>query len=144
ALKAYRSWREMPVYKRSAILFRFKSLLDANKEAIARSITEEHGKVLAEARAEADRGIECVELACGVTTHLQGRTLENVATDVDVELFRQPLGVVAGICPYNFPAMIPLWMFPAAIACGNTFVLKPSERTPRTAVLLARYLMEAG
>ena len=144
ALKAYRSWREMPVYKRSAILFRFKSLLDANKEAIARSITEEHGKVLAEARAEVDRGIECVELACGVTTHLQGRTLENVATDVDVELFRQPLGVVAGICPYNFPAMIPLWMFPAAIACGNTFVLKPSERTPRTAVLLARYLMEAG
>jgi len=144
ASKAYASWRETPVYKRTAILFRYKSLLDANKERIARSITEEHGKVLAEARAEVDRGIECVEFACGATTHLQGSTLENVATDVDVELFRQPLGVVAGICPYNFPAMIPLWMFPVAIVCGNAFVLKPSERTPRTATLLGELLVEAG
>src|SRR5690606_4296909 len=110
----------------------------------ARSITLEHGKVLAEARAEVDRGTECVEQACGITTHLQGRNLENVAGSVDVEMYRQPLGVAVGICPYNFPAMIPLWMFPIALACGNTFVLKPSERTPRTAVMLARLLIEAG
>ena len=81
---------------------------------------------------------------CGITTHLQGRNLENVATNVDVEMYRQPLGVVAGICPYNFPAMIPMWMFPIAIACGNTFVLKPSERTPKTAMLLVQLLIEAG
>lgn len=144
AAKTFEAWRDTPVYRRSRILFRYKILLEENKERIARSVTEEHGKVLAEARAEVDRGIECVELACGATTHLQGRNLEIVATDVDVELYRQPLGVVAGICPYNFPAMIPMWMFPVAIACGNTFVLKPSERTPRTAQLLVELLQEAG
>lgn len=144
AAKAFAAWRDRPVYQRSQIMFRFKRLLEENKERLACSITLEHGKLLAEARAEVERGIECVELACGITMHLQGRNLENVATNVDVEMYRQPLGVVAGICPYNFPAMIPLWMFPVAIACGNTFVLKPSERTPRTAVLLAQLLLEAG
>lgn len=144
AAKAFDSWRDTPVYARSRVLFRFKHLLDENKERIARSITEEHGKSIVEARAEVDRGIECAELACGITTHLQGRNLENVGTDVDVEMYRQPLGVCVGICPYNFPAMIPMWMFPVAIACGNTFVLKPSERTPRTAVILAELLQQAG
>ena len=144
AARAFEAWRDTPVYQRSRILFRFKHLLEENKERIARSVTEEHGKVLSEARAEVERGIECAELACGITTHLQGRNLENVVTNVDVEMYRQPLGVVAGICPYNFPAMIPMWMFPIAIACGNTFVLKPSERTPKTAILLVQLLIEAG
>lgn len=144
ARKAFASWRDKPVYERTALMFRFKHLLDQNRERIARSITEEHGKVIAEARAEVARGIECVELACNATTQLMGRNLENVATNVDVEMVRQPLGVVAGICPYNFPAMIPMWMFPVAIVCGNTFVLKPSERTPRTSLMLAELFLEAG
>ena len=144
AARAFEAWRDTPVYQRSRILFRFKHLLEENKERLAQSVTEEHGKVLPEARAEVERGIECVELACGITRHLQGRNLENVVTHVDVEMVRQPLGVVAGVCPYNFPAMIPMWMFPVAIACGNTFILKPSERTPITAVLLVELLLEAG
>src|SRR5690606_13551252 len=102
AAKAFRSWRDASCSERSAGMFRYRHLLDQHRERIARMVTEEHGKVLAEARAEVARGIECVELASSVTTHMMGRNLENVATNVDVEMVRQPLGVVAGICPYNF------------------------------------------
>ncbi|MBO8141463.1 MAG: CoA-acylating methylmalonate-semialdehyde dehydrogenase [Firmicutes bacterium] len=144
AAAAFDGWRETPVFRRARIMFRFKQLLDEHADELAALITREHGKTLAEARAELERGIEVVEFAAGIPTLIMGRTLELVGTGVDAEMYRQPLGVCVGICPYNFPAMIPMWMFPLAIACGNTFVLKPSERTPMTAARLAELLAEAG
>src|SRR5690606_7873058 len=130
--------------RRAQVMFRYKQLLDEHAEELARLVTREHGKTLVEARQEVQRGIEVVEFATSAPTLLMGRTLELVGTNVDAEMYRQPLGVVVGICPYNFPAMIPMWMFPLAIVCGNTFVLKPSERTPLTAMRLAELLAEAG
>lgn len=144
AAAAFDAWRETPVIRRARVMFRYKQLLEEHKEELAAVITREHGKTLAEARAELERGIEVVEFATGMPTLLMGKTLEQVGNGVDVDMYRQPLGVCVGICPYNFPGMIPMWMFPLAIACGNTFVLKPSERTPLTAMRLGELLMEAG
>ena len=144
AAAAFDAWRETPVFQRARLMFRFKQILEEHADELTALITREHGKTLAEARAELERGIEVVEFAAGIPTLIMGKTLELVGTGVDAEMYRQPLGVCVGICPYNFPAMIPMWMFPLAIACGNTFVLKPSERTPLTATRLAELLAEAG
>ncbi len=126
------------------MLFRYKAILEREHEALAASVSRENGKLLDDARNEVRRGIEVVDFACGMPTLAQGRTVEGIARGIDSHTWRVPVGVVAGICPFNFPAMIPLWMFPIAIAAGNTFVLKPSERTPSTGLRLAELLHEAG
>jgi len=144
ASAAYREWSRTPVMERARLMFRYKELLEVNFEQIAAIITRHHGKTLDEARGEVRRGIEVVDFACGAPTLLQGRTLRQVSSGVDQDLYRFPVGVVAGIPPFNFPVMIPLWMFPLAIVAGNTFVLKPSERTPLGAVRLAELFTEAG
>jgi malonate-semialdehyde dehydrogenase (acetylating) / methylmalonate-semialdehyde dehydrogenase len=128
ARAALPAWAETPPLQRARVLFRFKALLDAHIDDLAALITSEHGKVLADARGEVTRGIEVVEFACGIPHLLKGEFSDNVGNGVDCWSLRQPLGVCAGITPFNFPAMVPLWMFPVAIACGNTFVLKPSEK----------------
>ena len=144
AASAFTEWSRTPVMERVRLMFRFRNLLDQHVEELAAIITRHHGKTLDEARGEVRRGIEVVEFACGAPTLLQGRTLRQVASGVDQDLFRFPLGVVAGIPPFNFPVMIPLWMFPLAIVAGNTFILKPSERTPLGAVRLAELFLQAG
>lgn len=144
ARAAWPAWSETPVTDRAQVLFRFKTLLDAHTEDLARSVTAENGKTLDEARGEVRRGIEVVEFACGMPTLMQGTTLPNVSRGVDTIMLRFPLGVVGGITPFNFPAMIPLWMTPIAIAAGNCFVHKPSERTPMTSAMLANLWREAG
>lgn len=144
AKEAFPAWSRTPVPKRARLLFRYWQLLDQHQEELAALITMENGKSRKEALGEVLRGIECVEFAAGAPTHMMGRTLAHIATDMDSELFRLPVGVVGGITPFNFPMMVPCWMFPLAIACGNTFVLKPSERTPLTANRLAELFMEAG
>lgn len=144
AAAAFPEWSRTPVLERTALMFRFKALLEAHAEELAAIVTRHHGKTLNEARGEVRRGIEVVDFACGAPTLLQGRTLRNVTGGVDQDLYRFPVGVVAGIPPFNFPVMIPLWMIPLALVCGNTFVLKPSERTPLGAVRLGELLGEAG
>ncbi len=144
ARTAFAGWSRTPVMDRVRLMFRFRNLLEAHAEELAAIITRHHGKTLDEARGEVRRGIEVVEFACGAPTLLQGRTLRQVGSGVDQDLYRFPLGVVAGIPPFNFPVMIPLWMFPLAIVAGNTFILKPSERTPLGAVRLAELFLEAG
>jgi malonate-semialdehyde dehydrogenase (acetylating)/methylmalonate-semialdehyde dehydrogenase len=144
ATQAGPAWAGTPPLQRARVLFRFRELLLGQADAIARAIALEHGKVLSDARGELARGIEVVEFAAGIPQLLKGEYSENVGTDVDSYSLRQPLGVVAGITPFNFPVMVPLWMFPVAIACGNTFVLKPSERDPSPSVLLAQLLQQAG
>ncbi|MFJ8807973.1 CoA-acylating methylmalonate-semialdehyde dehydrogenase [Streptomyces sp. NPDC102490] len=144
AKEAYLTWGQSSLAQRTSILFKFRALLDAHRDEIAELITAEHGKVHSDALGEVARGLEIVDLACGITVQLKGELSTQVATRVDVSSIRQPLGVVAGITPFNFPAMVPLWMFPIAIACGNTFVLKPSEKDPSAAVKLAELLSEAG
>ena len=144
ARTALPAWAETPPLQRARALFRFKALLDAHIDDLAALITSEHGKVLADARGEVTRGIEVVEFACGIPHLLKGEFSDNVGSGVDCWSLRQPLGVCAGITPFNFPAMVPLWMFPVAIACGNTFVLKPSEKDPSCGLRLAALLMEAG
>ncbi|HEX6995874.1 MAG TPA: CoA-acylating methylmalonate-semialdehyde dehydrogenase [Gammaproteobacteria bacterium] len=144
AAAAFPAWSETPAARRARVLFRFKVLLEQHREALAEIITREHGKTLGDARGEIDRGIEVVEFACGVPQLLQGRHAENVGGGIDNFSLRQPLGVCVGVTPFNFPAMVPLWMFPIAIACGNTFVLKPSERVPTAAGRLVALLEEAG
>jgi malonate-semialdehyde dehydrogenase (acetylating)/methylmalonate-semialdehyde dehydrogenase len=141
---AFETWREVPLARRAAIMFRFRELLVAHRADVAAAITAQHGKVLSDAAGEVQRGIENVEFACGIPHLLKGAMSEQVATGVDVHSMLQPLGVVAGITPFNFPAMVPMWMFPNAIACGNTFVLKPSEKDPSASLLLAELLTEAG
>src|SRR5262249_46251086 len=130
--------------ERARVLFRFRDKLESAADELARLVTREHGKTLAEARASVQRGVEMVEFACGVPSLLMGQALPNIASQVDCETVRHPVGVCAGITPFNFPAMVPLWMFPVALACGNTFVLKPSEKVPLSAVRLAELLAEAG
>jgi malonate-semialdehyde dehydrogenase (acetylating) / methylmalonate-semialdehyde dehydrogenase len=144
AQAAFPGWNDTPVVERARIMFKFKALMDANYDEIAQSITREHGKTLAESRASVLRGIEVVEFACGIPSLIMGQSLENIARNVDCETIRHPLGVCAGITPFNFPAMVPLWMYPIALVCGNTFVLKPSEKVPLTSLLIADLLMQAG
>ena len=144
AQTAFESWSRTPVPKRARVLFRYWQLLQEHEHELAELITSENGKSYKEALGEVLRGIECVEFAAGTPSHMMGSTLANISADMDSELFRVPLGVVGGITPFNFPMMVPCWMFPLAIACGNTFVLKPSERTPLTAMKLAALFQEAG
>jgi malonate-semialdehyde dehydrogenase (acetylating)/methylmalonate-semialdehyde dehydrogenase len=144
AAAALPAWAAMPSPRRARILFRFRQLLESATDEVAAAISREHGKTLPDARGEVQRGVEVVEFACGIPDLLKGEHSENVGTGIDAFSLRQPLGVVAGITPFNFPAMVPLWMFPVALACGNTFILKPSERDPSASVLLARLLHEAG
>jgi len=144
AAAAFPAWRDTPVLKRARVMFRFKQLLEQNTDEIAAMISEEHGKVFDDACGEVGRGIENVEYACGAPELLKGEYCKNAGPGVDSWSEFQPLGVVAGITPFNFPAMVPLWMYPLAIVCGNTFVLKPSERTPLSTLYIAQLLQEAG
>src|SRR5262249_14807579 len=144
ARRAFAEWRRMPVSDRVQYLFKLKNLLEENLEDVARTITLECGKTLAESRGELRRGIENVETACGMPSLIQGANNEDIARGVDEHLFRQPLGVVAAITPFNFPGMIPLWFLPYAIACGNCFLLKPSEKTPATSGKLFQILEQTG
>jgi len=141
---AFPTWRDTPPAKRARIMFRFKQLLEENAEEIAAAITDEHGKVLDDAMGEFGRGVEVVDYACGIPEMLKGEYSRNVGPGIDSWSDHQPLGVVAGITPFNFPAMVPMWMYPMAIACGNTFVLKPSEKDPSAPMIAARLLKEAG
>ncbi|MBI4081283.1 MAG: CoA-acylating methylmalonate-semialdehyde dehydrogenase [Candidatus Lambdaproteobacteria bacterium] len=144
AQRAFPGWRDTPVIERARVLFRYRQMLESESEELARLISHDHGKTLPDARGEVLRGIEVVEFACGMPTLIQGATVQDVARGIDTRSIRQPLGVCAGITPFNFPVMVPMWMFPVAIAAGNTFVLKPSERVPRAAVRLAELAKEAG
>src|SRR6185437_1745440 len=144
AAKAFPAWAAMPALSRARILFRFRELLEAHADELSAIITAEHGKVLSDARGEITRGVEVVEFACGIPQLLKGEYSEQIARGVDNWSVRQPLGVCAGITPINFPAMVPMWMFPVALACGNAFILKPSERDPSAGLRLAELLKEAG
>jgi len=144
AQAAFPAWAETAPLRRARILFKFKELLERHQDALAAAITREHGKVLSDARGEVTRGIEVVEFACGVPHLLTGRHSDNIGGGIDNWNLRQPLGVVAGITPFNFPVMVPMWMYPVALACGNTFVLKPSERDPSPSLIVAELLREAG
>jgi malonate-semialdehyde dehydrogenase (acetylating)/methylmalonate-semialdehyde dehydrogenase len=141
---AFVDWSEASLSRRAKVMFAFRELLNANVEKLARIVSSEHGKVLDDAKGEVLRGLEVVEFACGIPQLLKGEYSDQVSTTVDAFSFRQPLGVCAGITPFNFPAMVPMWMHPVAIACGNTFVLKPSERDPSTSNLVAELYAEAG
>ena len=144
AKAAFPAWRDASLSRRTKVLFRFRELVGAHAGEIARLISAEHGKVVSDAAGEVARGLEVVEFACGIPHLLKGGFSENVSTRVDAYSILQPLGVAAGITPFNFPAMVPMWMFPVAIACGNTFVLKPSEKDPSASVRLAELWAEAG
>ena len=144
AASAFPAWAETPPPKRVSYLFKFKELLDKHQEDIARSISAEHGKTHADALGEVARGIEVVDFACGIPQLLKGEFSRNVGPGIDTYSDREPLGVVAGITPFNFPAMVPLWMYPVAIACGNTFILKPSEQDPSAPMLINELLNETG
>jgi malonate-semialdehyde dehydrogenase (acetylating)/methylmalonate-semialdehyde dehydrogenase len=144
ASSAQREWGRVSIMERQRLMFAFKAKLEEHIDDLSSIITRHHGKTLAEARGEVRRGIEVVDFACAATTILQGRTLRDVGSGVDQDCYRYPVGVVAGITPFNFPVMIPLWMFPLAIVCGNTFVLKPSERTPLGVIRLAELFLESG
>ncbi len=144
AAAAFPAWRDTPPLRRARVFFRFKELLEKNIDELAELVSNEHGKVLSDARGSIIRGMEVAEFACGAPYLLTGYFSENVGTDVDSHSIRQPLGVCAGITPFNFPAMVPMWMFPLSIVCGNTFILKVSEKVPSTALRLAELLTEAG
>lgn len=144
AAGALPGWSATPVVERARVMFKFRDLVEQHYEELAALVTREHGKTLPEARAEVQRGLEMVEFACGVPNMLMGDTLPNIAAEVDAETMRHPVGVCVGITPYNFPFMVPLWMFPVALVCGNTFVLKPSEKVPLSSVRLGELLIEAG
>jgi malonate-semialdehyde dehydrogenase (acetylating) / methylmalonate-semialdehyde dehydrogenase len=144
ANEAFISWSQTPVPKRARILFKYQQLLVDHWEELARLVTIENGKSLSEAMGEVQRGIECVEFAAGAPTLMMGKQLPDIATNIESGMYRYPLGVVGGITPFNFPMMVPCWMFPLAIACGNTFVLKPSERTPLLAARIVELFEEAG
>ncbi|MBM3265505.1 MAG: CoA-acylating methylmalonate-semialdehyde dehydrogenase, partial [candidate division Zixibacteria bacterium] len=144
AQAAFPAWAETPVVDRARVMFRYVHLLEQHFEELSRLVTREHGKTLVEAKGSVRRGIEVAEFACGAPTLLMGDSLEQIASGIDADTIRQPLGVCAGITPFNFPAMVPLWMYPIAIVCGNTFILKPSEKVPLTAIRLVELLHEAG
>ena len=144
ASAAFPAWSAVTPLQRARVMFRFKALVEANLDRLAALVTAEHGKVLSDAKGSCQRGLEIVEFACGIPQLLKGEFAENVGTAIDSWSVRQPLGVCAGITPFNFPAMVPMWMFPMALACGNTFVLKPSERDPSAGYRIAELLLEAG
>ena len=144
AARAFEDWSESSLSHRSQVLFAFRELLNDRKRELAELITDEHGKVVSDAEGEVQRGLEVVEFACGIPSLLKGDYSDQVASNVDSFSFRQPLGVVAGITPFNFPAMVAMWMYPVAIAAGNCFVLKPSERDPSAALFVAELWSEAG
>jgi malonate-semialdehyde dehydrogenase (acetylating)/methylmalonate-semialdehyde dehydrogenase len=144
AAAAFPAWSGMPALRRARVLFKFKELAERHAADFAALITAEHGKVFSDAEGELTRGLEVVEFACGIPQLLKGEYSEQVGTGIDMYSVRQPLGVCVGITPFNVPAMVPMWMFPVALACGNTFVLKPSERDPSAALFVARLLKEAG
>ena len=144
AKQAFTAWSVKPPAQRARIIFKFKELIEKNSDEIIKLIVSEHGKVYEDAKGSLTRGLEVVEFACGIPHLLKGEFTENVGTDVDSWSIRQPLGVCVGITPFNFPAMVPMWMFPMAIACGNTFVLKPSEKDPSCLIKLAQLFKEAG
>src|SRR5215469_15189175 len=144
ASEAFDSWSALPPLRRARILNKFAGLLEKNQDRLAALITSEHGKVLSDAKGEVQRGLEVVEFATGIPHLLKGEYTETVGRGIDSYSVRQPLGVVAGITPFNFPMMVPLWMFPVALACGNTFILKPSERDPSASIEMALLLKRAG
>jgi len=144
ARAAFPAWAATPPLTRARIMFKFRELLERDGDALARIVTDEHGKVLSDAKGEVTRGTEVVEFACGIPHLLKGDVTEQVGRGIDSWSLRQPLGVCAGITPFNFPVMVPMWMFPVALACGNTFVLKPSERDPSAGFRIAELLLEAG
>src|SRR5210317_2669356 len=144
AQEAFESWSKVTPLNRARIMFKFKELIERHADELAELITSEHGKVFSDAKGELTRGLEVVEFACGIPHLLKGEHSLNVGRGVDSYSMMMPMGVVAGITPFNFPAMVPMWMFPVAIACGNTFVLKPSEKDPSTPLFLAGLLEEAG
>ena len=144
AKKAFENWSTKPPIQRARIIFKYKELIEKNYDELTKLIVSEHGKVYEDAKGSLTRGLEVVEFACGIPQMLKGEFTENVGTDIDSWSLRQPLGVVAGITPFNFPAMVPMWMFPMAIACGNTFILKPSEKDPSCSMKLAELFSEAG
>ncbi|SKA49933.1 CoA-acylating methylmalonate-semialdehyde dehydrogenase [Enterovibrio nigricans] len=144
AKAAFPAWSEMSPLRRARVLFKFKSLVEENIDELAALITQEHGKVLDDAKGELTRGLEVVEFACGIPHLLKGEITEQIANGVDSWSLNQPLGVVAGISPFNFPVMVPMWMFPIAIACGNCFIMKPSEKDPSSTMRIAELLKEAG
>ena len=141
---AFKTWSQVAVPKRARILFKYQQLLVEHWEELAKLITIENGKSLAESMGEVQRGIECVEFAAGAPTLMMGKQLPDIATNIESGMYRYPIGVVGGITPFNFPMMVPCWMFPLAIVCGNTFVLKPSERTPLLAARIVELFEEAG
>jgi malonate-semialdehyde dehydrogenase (acetylating)/methylmalonate-semialdehyde dehydrogenase len=144
ASKAFETWGDVSLTRRARVMFAFRNLVEQHVDDLARIIASEHGKVIDDAKGEVIRGLEVVEYACGLPQLLKGEYSDQVSTDIDAYSFRQPLGVCAGITPFNFPAMVPMWMHPMAIACGNTFVLKPSERDPSASNLVAELYAEAG
>ncbi|MDE1162143.1 MAG: CoA-acylating methylmalonate-semialdehyde dehydrogenase [Acidobacteriaceae bacterium] len=144
AAAAFPEWSNWPPLRRARVMFRFREIFEARIDELAAAITREHGKVFSDAKGECTRGLENIEFATGIPQLLKGEFTEQVGTNIDSYSVRQPLGVVAGITPFNFPAMVPMWMAPMALACGNTFILKPSERDPSAAILIAEMLKEAG
>ena len=144
AHEAFLQWRDVPVVDRVQVLYRYKDLLEKHAEDLARTLTGENGKTLDDARAEIRRAIQMVEVSCGMPSLMMGQSLENVSRGIDCHTIRQPLGVCAGITPFNFPGMVPCWMYPFAIACGNSFILKPSEKVPMTPTRMAELLEQAG
>ena len=144
ATAAFQSWSRTPSPRRAEVMFRYRVLLNEHFEELAALVTRENGKTLDESRGDVRRGIEVVDFACGIPHLLKGESLPQVANYIDGSTTREPLGVCAGITPFNFPAMVPMWMFPVAIACGNCFILKPSEKVPLTPMRMAELLLEAG
>jgi malonate-semialdehyde dehydrogenase (acetylating)/methylmalonate-semialdehyde dehydrogenase len=144
AQAAFPAWRDTPPLRRARVMQKFLVLLQSNAKEIARIVSEEHGKTLPDAMGSLERGVEVVEFACGIPHLLKGEHSENVGTGIDAYTLRQPVGVCAGITPFNFPVMVPLWMFPVAIACGNTFILKPSEKDPSASMIIAELMKQAG
>ena len=144
AAQSLPAWSETPVVERARVMFKLRQLMEDRFNEIAALVTREHGKTLAESRAEVQRALEMVEFSCGIPSMIVGDTMPNIARDVDAETNRHPVGVCVGITPYNFPSMVPMWMIPVALVCGNTFVLKPSEKTPLSANLIGELLIEAG
>ena len=144
ASKAFETWSQTSVTKRAQVFFKYKDLLEENRQELIELITLEHGKVMEDAAGSLQRGIEVVDFVCGIPHLLKGEYSDQVGRGIDCYSLRQPIGICAGVTPFNFPAMVPMWMFPIAIACGNTFILKPSEKDPSCAMKLAELLHEAG